>query len=380
VSAFLSLLSYARRTVTRARTRSLLTVLGTALAMGLFAFLQTVEAGVDRAAQGADQPVLVVFQSSRFCPLQSALPTRYADEIRAVEGVESVLPTLLYINVCRANLDLVTLHGIPTTDLSKVHDLSLVEGDLESWKSRPDGALVGRRLAVRRGIKPGDRVQLGKVTVFVGGIVESSGGSLDSTAFVHLEPLQLARSMPGKATEFIVRLAPGADPTEVSRRIDALFAREVQSTDTKTMQAFVQAAVGEISEVVEFGRGLGIVAVLVVVLILGNTVWISAQTRAVELGVLETIGATRGLLASLVLVEGVVLALLGGILGTAAVVAWFGLSPETLGIEGHSIDFLAEPSLLLLGVALSVVVGLVAAGGPAAAILRRPLADAVKSS
>ena len=69
MSAFLRLLTYVRRTVLRARTRSLLTILGTALAMGLFAFVRTLEGGVNRLSESSNMPVLVVFQTSRFCPL-----------------------------------------------------------------------------------------------------------------------------------------------------------------------------------------------------------------------------------------------------------------------------------------------------------------------
>jgi putative ABC transport system permease protein len=380
VSAFLRLLTYVRRTVLRARTRSLLTVLGTALALGLFAFVRSLEAGVERLDRAADVPVLVVFQSSRFCPLQSELPTRYADEIRRMEGVEAVLPTLLYVNTCRANLDLVTLHGVATESLGDIHDLVAESGDLESWKGRRDGALVGKRLAERRGIEVGDRVQLGKVTVEVGGVVASRGGAFDNVAFVQLEPLQLARRLPGKATQFLVRVRPGTDVNALSRRIDETFAKDEQATDTKTMQAFVAAAVSEVTEVVDFGRLLGYLAVAVVVMILGNTVWISAQTRATELGVLETVGATKPLLAGLIVVEGVVLALLGGLLGVGAVALFLTMEPVTLGVEGYAIDLLVEPAVVALGLATSLVVGVVASVLPAAEALRRPLAVSVKAA
>ena len=79
------------------------------------------------------------------------------------------------------------------------------------------------------------------------------------------------------------------------------------------MQAFVQGAVGEVSEIVRFARLLGYLAVLVVTLVLGNTVFISAQTRAQELGTLETIGLGKGLLVGLILAESLLLALVGGL-------------------------------------------------------------------
>ena len=65
------------------------------------------------------------------------------------------------------------------------------------------------------------------------------------------------------------------------------------------MQAFVASAVGEIGELIGFARALGYLAVLVVALVLANTVYISAQTRAAELGVLETLGLTKARLAAL---------------------------------------------------------------------------------
>jgi len=108
VRSLLRFVPYVWRTIKRARLRTSLAVLGAALAMALFAFVRTVDRGVEALAEESDRPVLVVFQDSRFCPLTSYLPARYAPSIRDVEGVDEVLPTLVFINSCRANLDLVT--------------------------------------------------------------------------------------------------------------------------------------------------------------------------------------------------------------------------------------------------------------------------------
>jgi putative ABC transport system permease protein len=347
VTTFFRLLTYVRRTILRARLRSLLTVLGTALALALFTFVRMLEGGVDRMNEAADQPVLVVFQSSRFCPLTSLLPERYARELERLPGVEAVLPTLIYINSCRANLDLVTLHGVETDRLEEIHELELLEGDLHAWKGRGDGALVGKRLAERRKLKPGDRLQLSGVDVEVGGIVTGPGAGVDNVAFVRLDQLQQVRKQKGIATEFFVRLSPGADATALAREIDRIFATDEQPTDTKPMQAFVAGAVGEVKEVVDFARLLGYLAVAVVVLILANTVSISAHSREQELGVLETIGVGRPTLAGLIVTESLALGLAGGALGAGAVVALLAAFPLTLGVEGWGIDVLPEGRLAL---------------------------------
>ena len=380
MSAFFRLLKYVHRTVVRARVRTTLTVLGTALAMGLFAFVQMVEAGVRRMDEASDQPVLVVFQASKFCPLTSLLPMRYESEIQSMEQVDTVLPTLVYINACRANLDLVTLHGVQPADLDGVHTLKVLSGDKARWKSMSDGALVGRRLAERRKLSVGDRVRLSEVDVEIAGIFESEGAGLENVAFVQIDQLQRARKQQGIATQFFVTLKPGASQGEVAAQIDQRFAVAEQPTDTKTMQAFVQGAVGEVGEVVNFARVLGYLAVLVVVLILGNTVFISAQTRRQELGVMETIGTTRATLSGLIFVESLMLSLLGGIVGVGIVAVALTLKPLTLGIEGWGIDIGPTPTVLIVGVLASLAVGLVAAIGPALHVLRRPLALAVKDT
>ena len=379
MSTVLRLLTYVRRTILRARVRSLLTVLGTALAIALFAFVRMLEGGVDRMAEQADQPVLVVFETSRFCPLTSLLPDRYADEIKGMDEVESVLPTLLFINSCRANLDLVTLHGVVPELVDEMHDFSVVEGSDGTWKGKPDGALVGKRIADRRGLKVGDRLRVGNVDLSVDGIMSSGAAGLDNIVFMQKDQLQLARKQQGIATQFFVRVKQGHDPDVVARKIDERFAADERQTDTKTMQAFVQGAVGEIAEVVDFARAIGYLAVLVVVLILGNTVYISAQTRKAELGVMETMGATRATLVSLITIEGLILSLVGGALGVGAIVLWLTLSPLTLGIEGWGIDILPDTRLALLSLGVAGVVGILAALGPALETMRRPLALAVKA-
>jgi len=375
---FLRFLPYVLRTAWRARTRTVLTVIGAAVAMGLFAFVRTVDQGVADLDRRASQPVLVVFQDSRFCPLTSYLPVRYADTIRAIDGVADVLPTLLFINSCRANLDLVTLHGVEREPLDRIYDFDLLAGDLSSWKERSDGAIVGERLAQRRNIEVGQRVRLGEVDVYVAGIMRSDTAGLDNLAFVHLDQLSLSRRKQGAATEFLVKLEPGADANAIAQIIDAKFENDESRTDTKSMQAFVAGAVGEIAEVVEFARLLGYLAVALVAMVLANTVFISAQARAAEMGVLETVGLTKEKLAGLVALEGIGLGLIGGVLGGAVVLIYFAVSPTTLGVEGYGIDFRPSVGIALDTLLAALVVGALASLGPAISAARRPLHLAVK--
>ncbi len=375
---FLRFLPYVVRTVRRAPVRSLLTVLGTALALAVFAFVRTLEGGVDAFNRSAARPVLVVFQQSRWCPLTSQLPERYLGDLQKLDGVEAVLPTTVFVNKCSTNLDLVALHGVDPARLGGVQDLTVRDGDLAGWAADRSAALVGSRLASRRGLKVGDRAQLAGMSVVVKAIVDGQGPGVDNVAFVHDQTLQLQRGMLGQTTQYLVRLRDGADAGAVARAIDARFASDEAPTDTKSLQAFVQGAIGEVTELVHFARLLGYLAVIVVTLILSNTVFISSQTRAQELGALETIGLSKPKLAGLVVAEGLLLALVGGAVGTLAVAAYFHLVPTTLGIESYGIDFVGGPDVVVAGFVASVLVGLVASVPPALQAVLRPVADAVR--
>lgn len=375
----LAFLPYVVRTALRARMRSLLTVLGGTLAMMLFAFVRTVDDGVETLAEKSSRPVLVVFQDSRFCPLTSELPVRYQSDIRKIPGVVDVLPTLVFINSCRSNLDLVTLHGVPSGELEKLYDLDVLSGSVADWQAKSDGALVGERLAERRRIRTGDRVRLGEVDVQVAGIVRSDSAAVSNIAFVHLDLLSLARKRQGAATEFLVKVDPNADPEEIARAIDDRFRTDEARTDTKGMQAFVAAAIAEIKEVVLFARWLGYLGVLVIALVVANTVFISAESRIGEMGVLETVGMQKRLLMALIAAEGIGLGMVGGVLGTGVVVAVLTVWPVTLGVEGFGIDLVPGAQTVAHSLLAALVVGIAASVPPAFAVARRPLSLGVKA-
>jgi len=379
VRELFAFLPYVVRTTLRARMRSLLTLLGAALAMTLFAFVRTVDDGVEELSRRSAQPVLVVFQDSRFCPLTSELPMRYVRDIADVPGVQAVLPTLVFVNSCRSNLDLVTLHGVTADELDRLYQLEAVAGSVADWRSRPDAALVGERLAERRKLRVGERVRLGEIDVQIAGIVKSQSAAVSNLAFVHLDQLALARKRQGQATQFLVKIDPAANPEIVAAAIDAHFKTDEARTDTKSMQAFVAAAIAEVAQVVDFARWLGYLAVLVVALVVANTVFISAESRLAEMAVLETIGMTKARLASLIAMEGIGLGVAGGLLGTGVVMALLWAWPLTLGVEGHGIDLVPSRDAVLQALLASLAVGTFASVFPALSVARRPLILGVKA-
>ena len=103
----------------------------------------------------------------------------------------------------------------------------------------------------------------------------------------------------------------------------------------------------------------------VVVVLVANSVVMAAQDRVKEHAVLQTLGFSGLRILGLMLAESFLISLAGGVLGTLACVAWLMWRPMTLSTEGVSIDFIATPELVGLGLGLSAIVGLAAGLIPA---------------
>ena len=212
--------------VWRHRVRGILTVAGVAVAMFLFVAVQSLQHAVQRATQvAARDTTLVVYRENRYCPATSRLPQFYADRIRKIPGVVSVVPMKIVVNNCRASLDVITYRGVPRDDLAGglAAKWTFLGGSLEEWRRRSDAAIVGETLAARRGFKVGESFDSSGVTVTVAGIIRSSEPQDQNVAYVHLDFLQQATGKGGglgAVTQFNVTVSDPAQLKSVAAAID----------------------------------------------------------------------------------------------------------------------------------------------------------------
>jgi putative ABC transport system permease protein len=379
----MKLLPLVFKQVWRHRTRSLLTVGGVTVAMFLFIAVQALQRGVHEATSvsAADQ-TLVVFRANRFCPATSRLPEHYADRIAKLPGVATVVPMKIVVNNCRASLDVITFRGVPTVDLAGLSaKWRVVAGSLEGWGARSDSAAVGQLLASRRGFKVGDSFDSSGVTVTVAAIIASPEPQDQNVAYVHLPFLQQAAKGAGlgTVTQFSVRVADPAKMEAVARAIDDEFRTEADPTSTKPEKAFVAQVGGDVIEIVKFTRYLGWGCLFAVLALVANAIVLSVQDRIREHAVLQTLGFRGGLIARLIIAEGVIIGLIGGVLGTALAVAIVHLGKFSLSTEGFSVNVSADAGVVLLGLTIAGGVGVVAGLVPAWQASRREIAHCFRA-
>jgi putative ABC transport system permease protein len=359
---------YVLKNLWRHGARTALTVSGSAVALFVFCFVGAVQQGLAQLTQGSQaERTLIVFQANRYCPSTSRLPEDYTPQVAKVPGVQDVVPIKVFMNNCRASLDLVVFHGIPPEKLRTARELRLIAGDWDEFEKRRDAALVGQALARRRGLSIGQRFSIGEVTVVIAGIYTAASAAEESFLYTHLEFLQRTRGLNsvGTVTQLEVRVAQGADPQALCRAIDSGFRSGRVQTDTRPKGVFQQSAIGDLAELIGFAHYLAYACIGLVLALVGTTTVMAVQDRVREYAVLQTLGFSEVRIFGLVLAESVLVGLLGGVLGigsASAALAWTGLA---IGTEGVTIAFAPSVSLAATGLAVSLAVGAVAGMFPA---------------
>ena len=332
----------------------------------------------------AEDTTLVVYRENRYCPFSSNLPQFYEDRISRLEGVVSVVPMQIMVNNCRASLDVVTFRGVPEDDLESALESGseIVDGNLADWRRRGDGALVGEALAVRRGVRVGDRFSAAGVTVYVAGILASDAAQDRNVAYVHLPFLQESMrrgGTGGTVTQFNVKVNDPLAMETVAKAIDAEFRHDEHPTSTSSEKAFVGRAAKDIIEIVGFATWLGWGALMTVFALVANAIVLSMRDRVRDHAVLQTLGYSGALIGWMVLLEGAILGLAGGAIGTlsAWTFTWFGRFSMTM--EGLNVEISSDPLVIALGIGMALGLGLLAGLAPAWRVSRQEIAHAFRA-
>ena len=231
----------------------------------------------------------------------------------------------------------------------------------------PGEAIVGRELASDLGVRVGDRM-----TVNTGNVSDSFRvtalvdlGVKDLNRRTVIVPLRAAQSLlglPGGATvlEMQVRDVWVADAT--ARDLRAEFPFKIESWQESNAQLVAALNAQSVSTAVIRG-----VVLIVVVLGIASVLVVSVVQKGREIGILRAMGATRGQVLRVFLVQGAVVGALGSLLGVVLAVALIWLFTTFVrGSDGLPLFVITLPVKTAVQVALlATVCGVLAAIAPA---------------
>ena len=374
---------YVFKSLWRHRSRTLLTVSGSAVALFVFCFVGSVQRGLSRLTQ--DQQALrtlIVFQENRFCPASSKLPEDYTRVAAKIPGVKEVVPIKVFTNNCRASLDVVVFNGMPPAQLRAARELKLLSGNWGDFDVRTDAAIVGHAVAQRRRLKVGQRFTIGEVSVSVVGIFRSSVPAEDNYIYTHLDFLQRARgsSSVGTVTQLEVHLNENADADKTAAAIDDQFRSGPVATTTRSKGVFQRDTLSDLAELIGFAHWLGFACVGLVLALVATTTVMAVQDRIKEHAVLQTLGLRPGRIFRLVLAESVLQSVFGGLVGIGAGLAILYWGGFAVGAEGVTIAFKPSVDLAVSGAVVSVVVGVLAGLAPGWQAARTDIVPALRQA
>jgi putative ABC transport system permease protein len=246
----------------------------------------------------------------------------------------------------------------------KLMNLDIADGSMADLGR--NGVVVSKAKAKAMGWHVGDTVRAqfaatGKHQLEVVGIYASKGWIADD--FVLSIAQQNAFNGAQLIASGLVSIEAGAEKGEVQ---DAIAAALANHPDAKILdrKAFEKEASGFIDSLLTFVTVMLLLAVLIALLGIVNTLALSVFERTRELGLLRAVGMTRGQVRTMVRWESVVISLIGALSGAALGIG-IGLAlSQAMKDEGIKAISVPGPQIALY-VALAAVAGVLAAIGPA---------------
>jgi lipoprotein-releasing system permease protein len=289
-------------------------------------------------------------------------------QLQAWPGVSAVSPMVSGAGLALRGeaTQAIALMGVDLERYRRIIDLDrkITSGRLQL---APGEAMVGVELAADLGLRAGDRF-----TIDTGSAAESVRvsalldlGVKDLNRRTVLVPLRSAQSLlglPGGATVLELQLADVWQAQDMARQMRQTYPYRVESWQDNNAQLLSALAAQSISTAV-----IRAVVLAVVVLGIASVLVVSVVQKRREIGILRAMGATRGQIARVFLLQGAMVGAVGSVAGLllAALLIW-AFTQFVRGPDGGPLFMitLSLPTMLQVSL-LATLSGVLAAAAPA---------------
>jgi putative ABC transport system permease protein len=372
------------RNTFRNKRRSLLTMISISFSLLLLTMMICIWRSfyIDQVAPEAARRLIIRDRVS----LAFFLPAYYRDKIRAVPGVNAVVPITWfggrYIDD-RPEHFFAQLATDPEEYLKVASDKITPPDQVKAWQQDRAAALVDVTLANKYGWRLGDRITLQ-------GNIFPADLNLTIRGIYHRDPPQnalyfnakyLEEAVPwfkGQAGWYSAQIDSPDHVAQASTTIDEMFRNSPLQTKTESERAFQLGFVASLGNVKAFILSICGAVMFAIMLVSANTMAMSVRSRTREVAVLKTLGFTRQRVLSIFVSESVALALAGGVLGVLiAIPVISGITHRFIGL-GIPLDMKVNPITAAIALLVAVVLGLVSGYLPAYRASRMNIVDALR--
>lgn len=421
------------RNMWRRKFRTILTVIG--ITVGIFAFtvMGSMALKLNKMIDGGKKyitgQISIMPKGTDFASGQmtGTLPIDTLNKIAKVEGVEAVEGSV-GVALDEPNPDEpvsmgmsqpLTIYSVDTSSSFKNKNwetLDMKEGKLVDKESADNDISIGLTVALDKNWKVNDQVKIRGKEFKVVGILEKTMTGPDSYVFMklpiardlYIDSNPFLKSLKERSSEVanisdkeLAKLSPeainqivqaktfkvedvstagsvswkeDADPEKVVERIKDQFKDEVVVLSPKKMGEQIDKASATMNAII-FGAAM--LALIVGVFSITNTMIMSISERTKEIGIKKAIGASRRSISLEYTLEAGVISLLGGLLGMGVGVVAIVLINSRMASKGAEI-FLLDQTFLIQVVIFSFVIGIAAGIVPASRAARMKVVDAIR--
>jgi putative ABC transport system permease protein len=302
----------------RRRVRTFLSVLGIAIGVAAIIAFNAVARGfhesINRYMRESGAQMLVVNKTMKDVAF-SRISKEEQDFVRALPEVEHLSPATLAIasprglKVRAGKVEALVVFGRTPGDRL----LDKFRGRLEGRSlAAEDEVMVGAIAARSLGLKVGDVLEMFRGTFRIVGIYESPVPWENSGAVLPNAVIQREMEMGESVYMGFLYLRPGADWREAKRKIEERYDR-LGAMRTEEFTAFYD----QIEYIDWFVWIITLVSLVVGGLGVLNTMLMSVSERTREIGTLRALGWSRPRVLRLILLEGILMSVAGGLAGLA---------------------------------------------------------------
>jgi len=368
----------------RHKLRTLLTILGIAIAVIAFILLRTVVTAWYIGVEGASANRLITRQAVSFI---FPLPYAYRDKIAQLDGVEKVTFANWFGGVyIDKNQFFARIAADAETIFDVYPEFLLSKEELETFKKERNSCVLGQAIAKQYKLKVGDIMTLegdiypGTWEFIIRGIYKPRDKTTDASQMIfHWNYVneRLKQEWPERAGDvgwYIVRIKDASKSAVISEQIDALFKNSPAETKTETERAFQQGFLSASSAIIVAMNIISFVIIGIIVLVLGNTMIMAARERTREYAVFKALGFSGFHLTGLIMGESLFISAVGagvGLFLTFPIVAGF----EQFIPKGIFPVFQIEPITVILAVTAAILIGVASAIFPIQRALSTKIID-----
>ena len=347
--------------------------------VAILAMAKGFEASMDRA--GAPDRAIVLRGgstselSSGMGPREMAVISSFSEVTASSGELYLVADVPKRSNQSPANL---AIRGVEQAAFDIRPEISITAG--RTFDTGKTEMIAGRgAVAEFEGVEVGSMIELRNSVWSIVGVFEADGSVYESEVWADLATTQSIFRREGNVSSMRVRLASPDVASLLSERVKE--DPRLDLTLTGEDEYFKNQSQQLTALIENFGYAVAAIMAVGAIFAALNTMYTAVSTRTVEIATLRALGFGGAPVVASVVLEALLLALLGGVIGAA--VAYFGFNGWTVStLSGTfsqvAFDFTVTPELLMYGIVWAVGLGLIGGLFPAVRAARLPITTALR--